>query len=751
MSMLGRAHRAGISSRSSETLAIALLVVVASVVAAFSPGEPTGTTGWDGLLKAAFAAVVVIAAAKSPRWPLISMAAIAAGASFASFGALAGWAALALALASSILDRRSRLAGALIAALAIQALLRLPSAGFFGLQSIFVAIAVVPVLILGYRYGTRPARKIARWSFVVLAGGLTLIGVLGGLALLNARTDVNQGVAAARRGLMAARAGDTVGVADELDRAELAFVRANNAVSGIFPKALRLVPVVAQHQRSVETAVEQGSVVTREAAGAVREADIRNLRLTSGSLDLGALSAMAPRLRSAADSLGAAAAAIDDARSPWLLSPIRKRIDELLAEVEDFRPEIELGASAAEVLPDMLGAGGSRTYFVMFGVPAESRELGGFLGSWALLSFDNGRMQLGESGRINELYDIAAASTIAPGSAGDFFLEMARPTQFPQNLPSSPDMAQVAAVSRQVLAGATDVPIDGFIYADGYALIDLLEISGPVTIPFQEAPLSRNNAFQFFFEDQYRVVSADRIEVFDELAAVAQAVLGRITDQTLPGPAELGRVMGPSARGGHLQVVTFDDRANDFLRSVKLLRDFGQTTTADYLALVQTNGLSNKIDLYLHRELSYEGQITSEGEFTATATATLRSLVPPDAPPFTLGNGTNTGLNKVLLSLYSPHRLNGVTVDGLPAEVRSASEFGLGRYLVEVTLPATGVPSIIEFGLAGTLDPAIPYSLELWHQPLVNDDEVSVVVAGPKETVTWTGTLNENMVLKDEP
>jgi len=407
---------------------------------------------------------------------------------------------------------------------------------------------------------------------------------------------------------------------------------------------------------------------------------------------------MAPRLRSTSVALDNAAVEIRAAQSRWLVPALADRIEELLQEVEEFQPEIELGAAAAEVLPDMLGQTAPQTYFVMFGTPAESRELGGFLGSWALLSFDQGQLQLGEAGRIIELYDIARASEVPAGVVSDWFLEMARPTEFPQNLPSSPDMAQVAAVSRQVLAGASDRPIDGFIYADAFALADMLQLSGPVDIPFQEAALNTDNAARFFFDDQYRIEDQGRTELFDTLAQVAAGVVAGISGQTLPGPEELGRVMGPAARAGHLQMVTFDEQANDFLRSVKLLRDFGRNETQDFVGLVQANGLANKMDLYLHRELDYQVTVGDDGQLAAIARVTLRSDIPADAPPSTLGRRETTGFNKVFLSLYSPLPLESVTVNGALGDVRIASEFDMGRYLVEVDVPPNAGPSVVEFG-----------------------------------------------------
>ena len=235
-----------------------------------------------------------------------------------------------------------------------------------------------------------------------------------------------------------------------------------------------------------------------------------------------------------------------------------------------------------------------------------------------------------------------------------------------------------------------------------------------------------------------------------KVADVAAGVLASISGQTLPGPEELGRVMGPAARGGHLQVATFDEQANEFLRSVKLLRNFGRNETLDFVGLVQTNGLSNKMDLYLHRELDYQVTVGDDGRVDATAVVTLRSEVPSDPPTLALGRGATAGVNKVLLSLYSPWLLDGVTVDGVTVDALLATEFSIGRYLVEIDLLPNAAASVIEFRLNGSLSTSEPYSLEVWHQPLVNDDAVTVSAVGSEFDVSWNGQLVENVVLTSE-
>jgi len=742
------ASLAGVREMTQSSVYVAAIACISATLASASAAAPTGSAIWDGVLKFILAFLVVVAASKAPRWALIVMGTVAAGAGGLTAWGLLGWVALISAAASTLLPRRSRLLAAMAAALAVQTLLRLPAWGFFGLQSLLSGACFVLIGVAGYRYGTHRSRRLARWSMTASVLALIAIMLIGGTAALGARSDIDRGIAAARRGLDAARAGDTAAVVSDLRIAESALTSGESRLSGPAGRLLRLVPVVSQHQRAMESATAQGAVVARQASTAVQNADIDQISLSAGAVDLTALQQMAPQLRATSATLADAIVALDKTDSPWLLPVLRNRVGDLSDEIESLLPETELAAIAAEVVPELLGVAQPQTYFVFFGTPAESREFGGFVGSWALLTFDGGRIELGRSGRISELYSVASASTVFPGTASDLYMAMARPTQFPQNLTSSPDFRQVGEVSRQVLGGASDQPIAGFIYLDAWALVDLIELTGPVTIPFQEQSLTADSAPQFFFDDQYRLEDVNRTELFDSLAAVAGTVIDRLGQQTLPGPEELGRVLGPAARGGHLQVVTFDEDHNDFLRSVRLLRDFGRSDDAtDFVGLVQTNALSNKMDLYLQRELRYEAEVDDVGLLSATATATLRSVVPDNAPTFALGAGETAGLNRIVLSLYTPHELRSVRINGVAAEFRFVREFSLGRYLLEVTLPPDGQPSEISFDLRGAVDVSSPYALDVWSQPLVNTDQVEVSYTGPGTAFDWTGPLEETVLV----
>ena len=117
-------------------------------------------------------------------------------------------------------------------------------------------------------------------------------------------------------------------------------------------------------------------MIARQASRAITSADISTISMVAGSVDLSALTAMEPDLTKTAALLETGVDELDEARSPWLLSPVSTRMASLTDEMRDVLPEAQIAAHAARVVPGLLGEDGPRRYFVAFGSPAESRELG---------------------------------------------------------------------------------------------------------------------------------------------------------------------------------------------------------------------------------------------------------------------------------------------------------------------------------------------------------------------------------------
>jgi hypothetical protein len=176
------------------------LAVVAGVAGAFAGCEPTGGSIADPVLSGLLAAAVTLAASRARRWSWIYIAGLAAVGSNTGATSLVAAVALIAAVVGAFVPRR-RIYGAVVGALAVQALLRLPDLGFHGASAMLAAAAVIPVLVSGYALSPRSTRRVAQRCLIGLGAVAALGLVVFLVAAMVAWGGVNAGVDRARDGL----------------------------------------------------------------------------------------------------------------------------------------------------------------------------------------------------------------------------------------------------------------------------------------------------------------------------------------------------------------------------------------------------------------------------------------------------------------------------------------------------------------------------------------------------------------------
>jgi len=715
------------------------LALISGIGCTFAGAAPTTLGWWNAVLRFAFGVLLVLAASRAQRWTLIVLGAVATAFSGLSVWTAAALVALVGAFASAFLDRRDKALGAAIGALAAQTLLRLPPNFFFGFDSLITGATVLAVFVSGYQYTRRRYRKWVRWGAVGVGLGFVVCCLSLMLTFVNARPDAERGVDSARDGLQSVRAGDVPATLASLDDAEEAFRAASGSLGSVLALPGRLLPVASQHLGAVRTASDEGAALASAASAAATSADVSSIAANRGRVDVAALKAMSPQLESAAAAISTGRDAIVDAQSPWLLSPVRSRLEALPLELEEAAPEALLAAEAATFVPRLLGADRPMRYFVIFASPAESRELGGFIGSYGLVEADGGTLSKIDSGRVLKLYDlIEQTDAVLDHSDGypDFFLRL-DPALFPQNLPGMPDLEAVARATHDLFPQLGGAPIDGVVYIDPFAIEAMLELTGSITVEGLDRELNSSNTADFLIKDQY-VLFESNAERFDFLTRVLDATFAGLAVAELPGPERLGHVLGPVARSSRLQVamVDDDDGLNRFLQRVFLLNRFPAPDGDDFLAVLSSNAAPNKLDAYMKRSINYEAELDPvSGAIRSTIRVFLTSVIPDGLPDYVTGlepvfEGVRRGENRSKIVVYSPHELSGASIDGEDTVPGFTREFGYNRYtLTPVVRPNQTVQLVFE--VEGEVNVSGAYRLLVPAQPTVNDDAVTVTVTTP--------------------
>jgi hypothetical protein len=648
------------------------------------------------------------------------------------FAVACGAAAVLIAFAASFSERRPPLIGAAAAGLAVQALLRMTSFGFHGAPSLAAAATIVPILATGYRYAPRWERRRAR-RLAAAAGiaSAVCVALLIAVAVL-VQPRVKSAISAATSGFKEVQGGDRVTAVQRLDQAAKDFDGAAKLLSAPWLRPVRMLPVVAQQAEAVQALAEEGRGLSRAASAAANKIDYEKLRVTGGTIDLAALQATQKPIEDAATALERAAHHLSQLPTDWLLPPIRDRFDELNTQVAGAAPQARIASEVVNVGPAMLGANGPRRYVVVFGTPAETRELGGFVGNFAELTATNGKLSLTKSGRGLEVSDPSGKAGWKLDD-GDYLERYAgyQVSRFFGNVSASPDFLEVSHVVEQLYPQAVGEKVDGVFYMDPIALAALLEVTGPVRLKEASVKLTAKNAAQLLLVDQY--TSFDKPTRKDFLDEATKAVFEELTTGNLPTPRVVANALSPVIDDGRL--LGHSLHADEQALFAKLGFDgaFPPPDQGDFLSVRQANQAPNKIDAYLQRDIFYDAKFRPDtGEVDATLTVKLINKAPAAGLPVdVIGNRHERpfGTNQMNLVVYSKLRAVQATSDGKPVGIGSTPRFGRFAYTLELDVPPESTVTIV-LQLRGVLEPSREYRLTLAVQPLANPDAVHATLAG---------------------
>lgn len=699
-------------------------------------GHPSGLAVADAVLRAGFAASIVWFAGAARRWtwfPLIGVAGVLSTGAVPIALAVAG---LALAYLAVFAPRRLRLAGGIVGLIAGQLILRLPHRLPAVLTAAIVAAGVVPCLWSGYKLHRRRSRRRINHAVEVLLLAAALAVAAFGLSVMKARSAIDSGVSHARAALQAARAGDQPGAIRQLGLAVQNFHDGQGSLGAWWAQPARALPLVGVQANAVVDVTNSGTDLARHSLTTARVADYRRLRASKGQIDLALLESYVRPVTDLSRSLDRAEGHLGSVSSPWLLPPLRHQIDSFNSQVSQSATDARLATEVLKGAPDLLGAHGPRRYALLFSTPAETRELGGFMGNLGELTAVNGKLTLERTVRSTDLFPRSEAEAQARSLPNQDTLPVRyryyQPTRFPGNITGTQDFPTVARSLRDLYPQAGGQPLDGAIYVDPYGLAALLKLTGPVAVEGLSMPLTSANAADFLLKQQYFTDFSNRV---DYLENASRATFEQLTSRELPGPRVAADALSPLVKRHRILAYSFHSGDEPLLGRLGLTGGIPALDKgSDYLSVTNANGNPNKIDAYLDRAVNdHVAYHPATGKVRSTVTVTLHNTAPGEGlPAYTISNqaGLPSGTNRTYLSVYSSLEATASRLDGQPVATESQIESGRNRYGVFVNVPPGGTATF-EIDLEGTLAAQPAYHLVYLDQPVVNPDHLTVHVSAP--------------------
>lgn len=673
---------------------VTVVAALGGVVAVLARAEPTGGP-IDVALVAGAIGAVVWAAASAPWWALGATAGAAAVASVDPIGIASGGVAFIAALVIGARRQHDSIARSGTAALSLNVLIRSDLHEPLGASALVGVLCGLLLLVSGLRRRRSLVRR-RGWMAMGGLGGAVVLALLATVAAtLGARAPLVEGQRLTRSGIEMLESGEFGAAADRFERAAAQFARARDSLAGPLALPGQAVPVVAQNVRAGSDLADAGEQGLEAAARALTDIDLDRLRIVDGAIDLDAVRGVAEPLRSVDEAIADVQAVLGASRSPWLVEPVRERIDALASDVAERRPQLATAIGAAEAAPALLGGSGERRYLVLFTSPAEARGLGGFIGNYAELHIDDGRITVDRFGRRSELERAIATSGADCGACPTDFIRRYGRFGFTtgprggvaprawSNLTMSahfPDVARTAAALYPQSGGR---PVDGVLVMDPYVIEEFMAYTGAVEIPQLDVTVDPSDAAEFILSDQYVLAGERHSERIDALGTLGGEVVSRLLAASLPAPVDLVRDLGPLVDQRRLLMWSDDPSEQAFLDDVGLSGSLPPLSESGGFSVAVTNATGNKIDVFLERRVDVRVSEGDGGRRTLVADVRLTNEAPSTRlPEYVIGNsiGLPTGTSRLFVTFYGPPGLVDARQDGASLSLEPLAEAGWVAY-----------------------------------------------------------------------
>ncbi|MFI6598993.1 DUF4012 domain-containing protein [Nonomuraea sp. NPDC050536] len=540
-------------------------------------------------------------------------------------------------------------------------------------------------------------------------------------ALLQLRTIVNTG--------------DPAELAGSLHEAEQQAAEARDLTGGAGWSLLERVPVAGDGATVVRALAETADELTGVLSGVE---EIGSGLVSSGTHSATNLRKPLADLDKAAPALEQAVTRLDDARSRLAATPADShltQVDEaratVLRETDRLRGWVQSAATAARLLPAMLGSAGPRRYFLAFQTNAEARGTGGLVGAFGILKADHGHIAV-ERLASNTVLDTTTLTPVA--DLGPDYQSRYGPgaTRLLSVSNLSPHFPYAAQIWTGLWQRQTGQRLDGAIATDPVGLSYLLRLIGPVALPGGEKVTADNvvDLTERAAYERYQDPAERKRFLIGIAEAVSQAMTGHFDE-----PAKVLPVLSQMIDERRLQVWSRRETEQRLLDQTALAGEL-PSTPGPYAGLVVNNSAGGKLDYYLNRSLDYDlGPCYGGERFTRIRIGlgndvprqTLPSYVTsrldrPDNPPA-------VGANRLWVSLYAGvgARLYSVRMDGRPITVDEEKERSHPIFSKMIELPPRQSRTL-EFTLVepySNRPPQVPV------QPLVRPQRTTITQSSP--------------------
>ena len=500
-----------------------------------------------------------------------------------------------------------------------------------------------------------------RWSrrriVVSVCAGLLLVWLITVVFMLvSARRSMTAGSTHLRHVRRQASIAALVRPASRADlvAAHASFDDADAALSSPLLAPFKVVPVASRHLRAAQRLVASAQGGTVAADAALRDLVALTKRPRRQGPErietLRLLAAVAGRTSTALDHL-------DPGSPDALVGPLGHAITELDQQRTAARQAADRLQQTSLAVADVLQ--GPTPYLLLGANNAEMRNGSGMFLSASELSFDQGRLHLGEVRPTSTL--VLPAGTVP--ATGDLkgnwpWLEPGRDLR---NLGLTADFPQSAALAvRTWKAVPGGGPVAGTIVLDVDGIRSLLRVVGPVSV--DGVRYTPDTVRGELLRKQYTRFAGDRTARRDQLGAVAQAIFARL-EASQWKLEDLATELADAVQGRHLMVWSVDPKAE------RAWHDVGADghLTSRSVSVGLLNRSAAKLDSWIDTDVDIETGPADGGGRTITLSYDVTNTAPGTGPAYLVGpnvTGIAAGDDSALAVVNLPAGSTDVSMTG---------------------------------------------------------------------------------------
>lgn len=395
--------------------------------------------------------------------------------------------------------------------------------------------------------------------------------------------------------------------------------------------------------------------------------------------DLAPIQRAAPKVAAATHAVRESSNRLSNINSMDLLPAIARPLETAQKQLAAAADTLESASDAAQLLPTMMGADGSKNYLLMIQNNAEARASGGIPGAVAVLTLDHGKLSLGAQGSAGDMGIMSPAISVDPQQQQIYSTRLGK---YLQDVNLTPDFPTAASSAQAMWERKTGQRVDGVLSIDPVVLSYILQSTGPVSINGSElagvkaaglpTELTGSNVVPTLLSDVYAKIKQPKLqdayfagvakEVFSALSSgngETKDLISGITRGT-----EEGRVLIWSAAAAEQSIIS------KYAVSGSIS---GPSVSPAQFGVYFNDGTGAKMDYYVKRTVKLIKECPADGYEQTTVRVTSTNTAPSDAatslPAYVTGAGTfgvAPGTVQTNVVAYGPAQANveSATVDG---------------------------------------------------------------------------------------